>query len=104
MTLMLNAGAFAAQPEADASMRRAVSFSELDLAHRAGVATLYARIKYAAHDVCKPYFGEWMLEHLASTRACVENAVARAVADVNSPALTSYHQTKTRRLVLTTQR
>jgi UrcA family protein len=97
-----NAVAFASE-FGDAPATRLVSFAGLDLTHEAGAAALYARIKSAARDVCKPRFDDLALEHVVSTRFCVEDAIVRAIADVNSPALTSYYLMKTRRPITIAQ-
>jgi len=99
---LLNAVAFASE-FGDAPVTRVVSFAELDLTHSAGVTALYARIRSAAREVCKPKFDDRALEHVVSTRLCVEDATARAIADVNLPALTSYYQMKTGRQITIAQ-
>jgi UrcA family protein len=74
---------------------RVVAYGDLDLSRDSGVATLYARINSAARRVCEPM--DDLLEKLSRDRLdCREDAIARAVSEVNSPALTSYHQAKAR--------
>lgn len=74
---------------------RVVSFSDLDLSRDVGVATLYSRIKSAAREVCDP-LDVWTLRLLRQKFDCREDAIGRAVADVNSPALTAYFLTKSK--------
>jgi len=74
---------------------RVVDFGDLDLNHGSGVATLYLRIRSAATEVCDPL--DVMLVKLLRERFdCRQDAIARAVADVNSPALTAYYLSKTK--------
>jgi UrcA family protein len=69
---------------------RVVGYSDLDLSRDSGVATLYSRISSAARSVCEP-LDVMMLKVLRERYDCRQDAVARAVSDVNSPALTSYY-------------
>jgi UrcA family protein len=80
----------------DASLpSRVVAFGDLDLNRDSGVATLYSRIRSAATEVCDPL--DALGVKLSRARFdCRENAIARAVADVNSPALTAYYVGKTK--------
>ena len=77
----------------DEPPRRVVEFGDLDLNRDVGVAALYARIRSAAREVCEP-LDVWSLRMLRQQFDCRENAIGRAVADVNSPALTAYVLTK----------
>jgi UrcA family protein len=74
--------------------KRVVHFADLDLTRNAGVAMLYARIRFAAREVCEPV-EDRALQSILARSHCVTQAIARAVADVNVPTLTSYHLTKT---------
>jgi len=73
---------------------RIVRFGDLNLDNRASVAVLYSRIKSAAGQVCEP-----AMFSISSTalrqRRCEERAIERAVLDVGSPQLTSFHMSKT---------
>jgi UrcA family protein len=73
--------------------QRAVNFRTLDLTHDEGVARLYSRIRAAAETVCAPASVE-QLRSSVRMRRCQSEAVARAVADVNVPALTNLYQGK----------
>ena len=75
----------------DDQFSRVVKFADLDLTHSHGAATLYTRIRSAAKAVCRPQFN-WVMEMHAISDQCREQAIARAVADVNAPALTAYYQ------------
>ncbi|HTB88998.1 MAG TPA: UrcA family protein [Steroidobacteraceae bacterium] len=81
----------------DEPVTRVVRYGDLDLSRDSGVATLYSRINSAARAVCEP-LDVMMLKVLRERFDCRQDAVARAVADVNSPALTSYHLAKTNAL------
>jgi UrcA family protein len=77
--------AFAAAPPDDLR-RQVVSYADLDLTHPAGAQELYHRIRYAARDVC-----ETSNYRLGPDRRCIEQAIARAVAEVGAPLLTTRH-------------
>lgn len=77
----------------DETPTRVVGFGDLDLNRDVGVATLYARIRSAAREVCEP-LDAWSLGLRRLQFDCREDAIGRAVADVNSPALTAYLLTK----------
>ena len=69
---------------------RVVSYGDLDLSSNAGAATLYSRIRSAAREVCEP-LDDVMIKLLRAKYDCRADAVARAVAKVDSPALTNYY-------------
>ncbi|HEY2780812.1 MAG TPA: UrcA family protein [Steroidobacteraceae bacterium] len=73
---------------------RKVEYGDLDLTRDAGVATLYSRIRTAARAVCEPT-DLVMLNLLRDRTDCRPDAIARAVADVNAPLLTSYFLERT---------
>ncbi|HEV7356939.1 MAG TPA: UrcA family protein [Steroidobacteraceae bacterium] len=68
---------------------RKVKYGDLDLNRDAGVAALYSRIKTAAREVCQP-MDIFFLNLVRQQYSCSQGAIARAVADVNAPLLTSY--------------
>jgi UrcA family protein len=74
--------------------QRSVRFADLDLSQSAGAAVLYVRIKTAAAQVCDQHAVR-SLGAFISTRRCVDQAIARAVAEVNEPALTGLYRAKT---------
>jgi UrcA family protein len=89
-------GAFASTPPAGEDVRRiTVRFGDLNLEQPQGVAVLYRRVRLAAEDVCgepqRP--GEAIMS--ADWRACVAQAVERAVIAVDRPALTAYYRKHT---------
>ena len=69
---------------------RVVGYGDLDLKSNAGAATLYSRIRSAAREVCEP-LDDVMIKLLRAKYDCRADAVARAVAKVDSPALTNYY-------------
>jgi UrcA family protein len=79
----------------DEPASRVVRYGDLDLSRDSGVATLYLRINSAARAVCEP-LDAMMLRVLRERFDCRQEAIARAVSDVNSPALTSYYLAKTK--------
>ena len=94
----------AAATEMTADVRtRVVQFADLDLTRSAGVMVLYARIKSAAREVCKPINARALAASQAA-HECLAESIARAVADVNAPALTGYHLAKTAQTITVAQR
>jgi UrcA family protein len=100
-------GAFASTPPGDEEVRRiTVRFDDLNLEQPRGAAVLYRRVRLAAQQACgepqRP--GEAMIS--ADWRACVAQAVERAVVTVDRPALTAYHRehTTSKHETLTAQR
>ena len=72
--------------------QKTVSFRDLNVSNPEGAAVLYKRIKSAASEVC----GTWdSLTQRPAVMTCIDEAVSRAVAQVNRPMLTSLHQAKT---------
>ena len=92
-----------AAEKSDEVPTRVVRFADLDLTRSAGVKVLYARITFAAREVCEPINAR-ALGVIQAARKCVDESIARAVADVNAPALTSYHRAKTGQTVTLAQR
>jgi UrcA family protein len=88
----LSAVAATIVPDGDVPARR-VNFADLDLTRSEGAAVLYARIGAAAREVCLPAT-TWVPQLLFRAYRCREEAIARAVADVNAPVLTSYYLAK----------
>ncbi|HTD74028.1 MAG TPA: UrcA family protein [Steroidobacteraceae bacterium] len=73
---------------------RTVKYADLDLNRDADVAALFSRIKTAARQVCQP-MDVFFLNLARQQYSCSQDAIARAVADVNAPLLTSYSLEKT---------
>jgi UrcA family protein len=72
-----------------------VRFADVDLSRIDGVATVYTRIRSAAGRVCTSLEGR-ALGLLVKYHACVDKAIADAVASVNRPLLSQYHQLHTK--------
>lgn len=96
---MASVCALASAGSPDPSLRRTVSFADLDINHPAGAAVLYQRIRAAAREVCRPT-SERDLAVAELARSCVQDAIARAVNEVNAPKLSQYHDTETSQLVI----
>jgi len=64
----------------------AVSYSDLDLSTSEGTRALYQRIANAAREVC-PYPNARELAEFEVNHSCREAAIAKAVREINSPAL-----------------
>jgi UrcA family protein len=88
-----SAGTFSNDTSVTGAVRKeVVPFRDLDLSKIEGVTKLYGRISHAARDVCDPFETLW---HPQEYRACVDKAIADAVAKVNRPLLSQYHQLHT---------
>ncbi len=72
-----------------------VHFRDLNLEQPSGVATLFHRIQYAAQSVCGEQYRPG--SHITSPewRSCTAQAIARAIAAVDHPALTAYYHEHT---------
>jgi UrcA family protein len=79
----------------DGLLKYVVRFHELDLSKIEGVAALYARLHYAASVVCDPFASREM-SAAEKQRACMDKAIADAVAIVNRPLLSQYHDLRTK--------
>jgi UrcA family protein len=69
-----------------------VGYSDLDVSTMRGAKTLYLRISYAAETLCESA-ATWGKKE---GKACVRKAVDDAVARVNSPLLSRYHQLRSK--------
>ncbi|MDB6090374.1 MAG: hypothetical protein JWN85_3158 [Gammaproteobacteria bacterium] len=67
-----------------------VQFAELDTADVAGAAVLYRRISSAARSVCRDLEPGRSLARRQPYANCVHAALARAVAEIDRPAVTAY--------------
>ena len=92
--------AYAAPPENVPSI--VVHFTDLDLSRSEAAAVLYERLDGAAEAVCAPLDDRALGRHM-SFKACVQAAISAAVAKIDRPALTAYHEAKTNRRNATIQ-
>jgi UrcA family protein len=86
----------AAQSEAQAPAV-SISYADLNLATEQGTVALYRRIVSAAHRVCDTNTGP-NARLAARAQHCVNEAVARAVHDVQSPKLAELQAARSRRV------
>jgi len=94
VTFVVLAGAAAsssvvAQPYGQVLAKK-VYYGDLNLETEAGAKVLYARLRYAAQDVCSLY----QSDELARKRVwqtCVENSLSDAVGRINKPLVTALH-------------
>jgi UrcA family protein len=73
---------------------RVVSYADLDLASKAGLATMYARIEAAAQDVCGAAPTLIELVRQQAYEQCVDSTVAAAVGGARSASLAALHASK----------
>jgi UrcA family protein len=88
-----SAGTLSNDTSVTGARKEVVRFPDLDLSRIEGAAKLYGRIAHAARDVCDPLETQW---HPTEYRTCVDTAIADAVATVNRPLLSQYHQLRTK--------
>ena len=69
--------------------QQVVRYADLNLENAADAAILHNRIKSAARKVCGMRSGPMPIEIVARQELCASEAMARAVADVDAPLLTS---------------
>ena len=79
---------------ADSATDKTVKYADLNISSAQGATMLYKRIRSAAADVCAR-FDHGDLSSKASFQLCASKAIAQAVSDVNSPALTAVYKEKT---------
>src|ERR1700719_2412247 len=72
-----------------------VRFADVDLSSIDGAITVYSRIRQAANAVCESLDSR-VLGLMEKHRACVNQAIADAVASVDRPLLSQYHQLRTK--------
>lgn len=75
--------------------KQTVSYADLDLSHKAGAERLYTRIKSAAREVCEPQQTR-VLTAGPQYQRCVNEAIGRAIADVNAPVLAAIYREASR--------
>jgi UrcA family protein len=85
------ASSFSAVSAADPSSASiTVKYADLNVASPSGARVLYERIQTAARSACN-YF--WFKTDADEAR-CVQNTIAKAVIDVDQPALTAVYNAK----------
>src|SRR5689334_24633133 len=84
-------GSFALADSVVTVKSETVRYDDVRLISAVGAAVLYGRVRHAAERACGSLDGK--TPQLASRyRACVDDAVAKAVAEVNEPVLTKYYE------------
>jgi UrcA family protein len=69
-----------------------VKYRDLNISTVAGASALYARIRWAAQSVCRSY-DQRDLKSQALKDNCISHAIAKAVTEVNEPALFTVYNT-----------
>ena len=72
------------------SLSKSVAYGDLDLDSPAGARELYARLRTAANVVCKP-FRSLALGN-SGFRECYDDALAKAVTQINKATLTKLYR------------
>jgi UrcA family protein len=71
-----------------------VRYGDIRLISAVGAAVLYGRLQNAAERACGGPLETVPLVQRARFKSCVDDAVAKAVSDVNNPMLTWYQDSK----------
>jgi UrcA family protein len=79
----------------DAPLTFVVKYSDLDVSNIEGAKTLYTRLRVAAKVVCAPLESTNPWDEVQH-RACMDKAIAGAVASVDRPLLSQYHRLRTK--------
>jgi UrcA family protein len=91
--LLSAGGAFADSRDSEIAAV-AVSYAELDLSKAAGAEVLYDRLQRAAAKVCGVNARTTSLYYVATAaekKACYQDALSRAVAQIDAPLLKEQH-------------
>jgi UrcA family protein len=80
------------QANADSAqvLTKTVTYDARTLNSEKGARTLYARLRFAAQEVCAPLDAQELSRHRL-WQACVDNSLESAVLKVNSPLLSAVH-------------
>jgi UrcA family protein len=92
--ITIASGVSAAAESPDELPQKIVSYKDLDLSNSKDIAVLYRRIQRGAAAVCGDYDALEQM-HRPAVRACIKSATSEAVAAVNSPLLTRFHNSNT---------
>lgn len=92
--LAVVASSFAMADTAVTVKSEVVKYDDIRLISNVGAAVLYGRLRSAAERACGGPIDRQQMAIEARYRACVDDAVAKAVADVNQPLLTIYYENK----------
>jgi UrcA family protein len=76
-------------------LTKVVSYADLNVSGEAGARVLYGRLRMAARQVCAPFEGR-TLKQIAQWGGCFEQAIERAVKEIDQPVLTAYHLNRVR--------
>jgi UrcA family protein len=78
----------------DKPLTKVVTYDDLNLNAEAGVRVLYVRLRMAASEVCAPLKSS-TYRQMADWRDCFDQAITRAVKQVDQPMLTAHHLSRT---------
>jgi UrcA family protein len=83
-------GGAAQAADSQQSLSKKVTYGDLNLDAPEGAKALYARLRRAASDVCRPFEGHDLVQQ-SSWQACFNGSVSRAVTQVNKSSVTALH-------------
>lgn len=85
--------AAAADDRLNQPLTSVVSYADLNLNGQSGAETMYLRLQWAAQRVCEPLGGRGL--KAVQRSVCIDQAIARAIDQVDKPVLTAYHRART---------
>jgi UrcA family protein len=71
-------------------LTKKVTYGDLNLESQEGAKALYSRLRFAAQEVCFP-FESRELSRQGAWRACFNEALESAVANINKPLVSALH-------------
>jgi UrcA family protein len=89
-TLVFAAASSALAAEPSDRLTKRVTFGDLNLESQEGAKVLYARLRFAAREVCSPLESR-ELSHGSAWKACFNDAMESAVAKINKPLVSALH-------------
>ena len=101
-TLAAGLTAVAGAAEDGFVLQQVVKYGDLNVSNPQGAATLYARIRTAAANVCRPLAGDYLRRQM---NECTHKAITDAVIKVDQPALFAVYNAKngTKPVILATR-
>ncbi len=91
--LALSFAAMCQAGDSTGAYQTTVKYADLNASSLSGAAALYARIRAAADEVCRPLDGRDLASKTYFDR-CIHHAISDAIAKVNQPALYSVYNSK----------
>ena len=93
IAMVLPPAALAAAPSQFEDVSVRVSYADLNIESEAGAKVLYSRLKHASEKACNvgSYLEDFSVSRAFEAKTCYRNALAKAVENIGSDALTRMH-------------